>query len=150
MEGSMISSSQISTDALSSCSFLLLIENLQERKIAFLLHSSEIYEPSEIPTTTLEILLNRTYDTIETALIRNPLNPPEEVSLFELKNLQLVVGGGANIQPDFIRAGLNLLNNPNINLEPLHTTSSAKYRSQQLKQHVKILPPITFPLSDAE
>ncbi|CAF2989656.1 unnamed protein product [Rotaria sp. Silwood2] len=105
----------IGSDALSSCTFILITGYVQDDEFSYLSHYPEPFEKPDTPTTTLVKIINRISEDLQ-RLIKNqpPPNINEELKVNHIHDLKLLAGGGViDEYQDLIRDGLILLNSNN-------------------------------------
>ncbi|CAF1212216.1 unnamed protein product [Adineta steineri] len=79
------------------------------------------------------------------------LNYPEFVgqTSANLTNINMIIGGGGVVKPDYFRNGFDLINNNDHNNIHNHLTADgAQQIYYQLKHHLTILSPLAFIISD--
>jgi hypothetical protein len=144
-----ISYTTVGSDSLSSCTFVLVVGNLQHHSFAYLSHYPEYLEiPTNTPTSTLLYFIDQISLNIEGHINKKPPLNSQQLQINDLNNLQLLIGGGTEEKRDLIREAFTLLNNPNHNIQHLLKLPPSKYIYQYLRCKAIILNPITVLLSN--
>ena len=68
----------------------------------------------------------------------------------DLTNIKLIIGGGGVVKPNYFRDGFALLKNYENNIHNHLAIDGSQNIHEQLKNYLKILPPITFTTSDTD
>jgi hypothetical protein len=135
----------IGSDTISSCTFFLLMGDVQKVRFGFLSHHPEVYQPPLTPTETMMKMIDQILDRVRYFMDwkRSP-NIKGLLSTDQIENVTKLTGGGVLQTCDLVRDGFGLLNYNNNNIP----FSRCIY--QQLKSNVTILKPITFPVNDSD
>ncbi|CAF0778502.1 unnamed protein product [Adineta steineri] len=118
-----------------------------KKTLAYLSHSPILYQRPFTPTTTAAVLINETAHNINNYLWKYPAFIGE--TSVNLTNINMIIGGGGVVKPDYFRNGFDLINNNDHNNIHNHLTADgAQQIYYQLKHHLTILLPLTFIISD--
>ncbi len=116
------------TDSLLSCTFILVVGNLQRHSFAYLSHYLECCEPpAHTFTSTLLYFIDQISLNIEHHIKTKPTPNNQQLQINHSNNLQLLIGGGTEEVTDLIRDTFILLNNPNHNIEHHLKEPPSKY-----------------------
>jgi hypothetical protein len=151
-ETTNISTTTISTNALSTCIFFLVNFDVYGKKYAFLKHHSKEINPQ----ISAPLLLKHFLDDIWSEMIEilsEDFSLPNSFIYNDIKNIKLLVGGGTPTNNDVVRNAFGLLLNrheltTNIMFKLLD--EKCKYFACNLFDNTKIINPITYQQSKQE
>ncbi len=138
----------VKTYSLSTCTFIFLMGEINGKTIGYISHSPIVYQQPFTPTTTTASLTNDICYNINEYLDKYPEFNGAKSS--NITNINIVIGGGGVVKPDYFRDGFLLINKAQNNIRNHLTIFGSHELFQQIKHHLKILPSITFILSDKD
>ncbi|CAF0859105.1 unnamed protein product [Rotaria sordida] len=137
------------TSALATCLGLLLDGSIGDREFCFLSHSPKIEEfDDDILENLLAHLIKELSENLKQHLKIDSLSEEKLVN-----NVKLLVVGGAVDEHILTRKAFYLLNkniNLNVTQQKLNNDKDSNYLFEKLKNSVKIIPAVTFVLSDQD
>lgn len=140
-----ISFGKIKTRSVATCHFFLFYGRINEEPFSFLWHTSKDFqEPEYNAATTIVKILQIVSKLMGSKLEQNSKN------IDQITELNLFAGGGVPLEPDLIQMGLSILNDQQLHIDQLLTSTSTKHLYQHLKYKLKTIPPITSFLADNE
>ncbi|CAF1339658.1 unnamed protein product [Rotaria sordida] len=105
-----ITYSSISNSALSTCHFYLITGILNDKNFGYLLHSSKDFQSSShTPKTTVISTIKYIVHDINKLHLYRPIEHPNKIEITNMKELKMLIGGGAELHDDLIQRGFFII-----------------------------------------
>jgi hypothetical protein len=159
MDGHSIAFDFVETEAVSSCSFILIYVEVLDQTLSYINHTSEAFHPSLSSKEILKRIIDYASQQIDIFLGKNISSYGVrgfDAFCFYVRNAKLIFGGTADDnesdEDDAFREAIGLLNSSSSNIQQISTDprSRSEHLYQLLKNNVLILKPITWMMCDID
>lgn len=154
MDGHSIAFDFVETEAVSSCSFILIYVEVLGQTLSYINHTSQAFHPSLSSEEILKGIIDYASQQIDIFLETNISSYRVDGFRFYVRNAKLIFGGTADDnesdEDDAFREAIGLLNSSSSNIQQISTDPRSEYLYQLLKNNVLILKSMTWMMSDID